>query len=419
MSHWLKHTTALLLMLIAQTSWATTEVEILHWWTSAGEVRAVNELKKAMANVGYQWVDSSVRGGGGETAMTVLKSRVLAANPPLAAQIKGKEIQEWAKLGFLSDLSSVSQEQNWSALLPPFVAKIMQHKGKFVAVPFNIHKVNWIWLNKDVFRKYNLPIPTSWVMLNEVATKLQAKGVTPIALSNQAWQQAIIFEIVALGIGGSEFYHKAFVENDIDTLESQKMIKVLKQFKRLSVYYDDEAQGRDWDAASEMVIEGRAAMQIMGDWAKGEFLAAGKVAGVDFTCIPAPGTEDSFIYNIDSFVMFDVQDSEKQKAQSALAKIIMTPDFQKAFNLRKGSIPVRNDVPLDQFDECAQLSHQSLEAAAKTGNLLPSYTQYMATTSDTGGAIYEVITAFFRDPSMTPETAAHRLVAVVKAAMGN
>ena len=54
-------------------------------------------------------------------------------------------------------------------------------------------------------------------------------------------------------------------------------------------YVDDNFSGRDWNLATAMVMNGEAAFQIMGDWAKGEFFAAGKVPGEDFLCASTPG----------------------------------------------------------------------------------------------------------------------------------
>jgi glucose/mannose transport system substrate-binding protein len=65
------------------------EVEVLHYWTSGGEAKSAAELKKIMQAKGHTWKDFAVAGGGGDNAMTVLKSRVVAGNPPSAAQIKG------------------------------------------------------------------------------------------------------------------------------------------------------------------------------------------------------------------------------------------------------------------------------------------------------------------------------------------
>ena len=45
---------------------------------------------------------------------------------------------------------------------------------------------------------------------------------------------------------------------------------------------------RDWNVTTNTVITGKALMHIHGDWMKGEWLAAGKVAGIDFGCIRSP-----------------------------------------------------------------------------------------------------------------------------------
>ena len=79
--------TALAVATAAATSLAfvnahAAEVEVLHLWTSGGEARAANVLKELMEAEGYGWEDFAVAGGGGETAMTVLKSRAMSGNPP-------------------------------------------------------------------------------------------------------------------------------------------------------------------------------------------------------------------------------------------------------------------------------------------------------------------------------------------------
>ena len=102
------------------------EVEVLHWWTSGGEKRAADTLQKLVEAKGHGWKDFAVAGGGGEAAMTVLKTRAVSGNPPAAAQIKGPDIQEWGGLGLLADLNGVAAEQQWDSLLPEQVANVMK-----------------------------------------------------------------------------------------------------------------------------------------------------------------------------------------------------------------------------------------------------------------------------------------------------
>ena len=104
------------------------------------------------------------------------------------------------------------------------------------------------------------------------------------------------------------------------------MIEVFDRMAKLRTYVDDNFSGRDWNLASAMVINNEAGMQMMGDWAKGEFLKAGKVPGVDFVCIRFPGTQGSVTFNSDQFAMFNVSCDEAKAAQAAMAKAIMAPD---------------------------------------------------------------------------------------------
>ncbi|WP_369601060.1 ABC transporter substrate-binding protein [Hahella sp. SMD15-11] len=399
----------------ATTAWAG-EVEVLHWWTSGGEAAAAKALQTMLEKEGHTWKDFAVAGGGGESAMTVLKSRAVSGNPPAAAQIKGLDIQEWASLGLLTNLDDVAKQNQWDAKLPKVVSDIMKYEGHYVAVPVNVHRVNWLWANPEVFRKAGVAIPTTWEDFPKAADAIQKAGFIPLAHGGQAWQDATLFEAVALGMGGADFYRKAFVEHDEATLGSQKMVEIFKTFKGLRKYIDKDAPGRDWNIATSMVINGKAAMQIMGDWAKGEFTAAGKKPGVDYVCLPAPDTTGMFTFNIDSFAMFKLDNAENEKAQKAMARLILSPEFQTVFNINKGSIPVTSGVSPKPFDSCAHASMDAFTASAATGKLVPSMAHGMATTSYIQGAIYDVVTNFFNDDMLSAEDAVKRLVKAVKAA---
>ena len=380
---------------VAGTSLAHAEpqAEVLHWWTSGGEAKSVAVLQKEFASRGGKWTDMPVAGGGGDAAMTALRARVLAGNAPTAVQLKGPAIQEWYEEGVLANISSVAEAQGWADVLPASIAGHMKCEGKWCAAPVNVHRIDWIWANAAVLAKNGISIPTSWDEFNAAAEKLQADGITPLAHGGQAWQDATVFEAVALGIGGPEFFQKAFVELDQATLKSDTMVKVFDQMRIMLGFVDSNFSGRDWNLATAMVMNGEAAFQIMGDWAKGEFLAAGKRPGIDFLCASTPG--DGFLYNVDSFAMFAVDGSEKKDGQLLLAELIVGKNFQKVFNMNKGSIPARVDVALDDFDPCAHTSAQDMATSNTGGSLLPSYAHGMALRGAQAGAITDVVTAHF------------------------
>jgi glucose/mannose transport system substrate-binding protein len=390
------------------------EVEVLHWWTSGGEAKAAAELKATMQKKGHTWKDFAVAGGGGDAAMTVLKSRVVSGNAPAAAQIKGPSIQEWAREGVLANMDGTAKAEKWDELLPKAIADGLKYKGNYVAAPVNVHRVNWLWANPEAFKKAGAKLPTTWDEFFVAAEALKKAGVIPIAHGGQNWQDFTTFESVALGVGGADFYKKALVQLDPATLKSPTMLKALETFKRVKGYTDKNANGRDWNLATAMVIKGEAGMQLMGDWAKGEFIAAGKVPGKDFTCTAAPGTASAFTYNVDSFALFALKDAAKQKAQQDLATAIMSPEFQEVFNLNKGSIPVRLNMNLAKFDDCAKASAADFVATAKTGALVPSIAHGMAVPSATEGAIKDVVTQFWNDDKMTAAAAMDKLAAAAR-----
>ena len=392
------------------------EIEVLHYWTSGGEAKSIAELKKMLEAKGHSWKDFAVAGGGGESAMTVLKSRVVSGNPPAAAQTKGPSIQEWGNEGVLADLDELAEKEGWDKLLPSVVSDVMKFEGKYVAVPVNVHRVNWMWSNPEVFKKAGATVPTTWDEFFVAADKIKAAGMTAVAHGGQPWQDATTFEAVVLGSAGAEFYTKAFVELDPEALNSDEMIKALETFRKIKQYTDAGAPGRDWNLATSMVIKGEAGMQFMGDWAKGEFTAAGKKPGVDYVCTAIPGTAKDYTFNIDSFILFDLDNKELEAGQNDLASTILSPEFQEVFNLNKGSIPVRPDLPMDKFDDCAKLSAKDFVASAENKTLLPSMAHGMSTFSATQGAIYDTVTEFYNDDKVTAKEAAEKMVKAVAAA---
>lgn len=390
------------------------EVEVLHYWTSGGEAKAAASLKATLQAKGDSWKDFAVAGGGGDSAMTVLKSRVVSGNAPAAAQIKGPSIQEWAHEGVLANIDDVAKAEKWDEALPKVVSDVMKYKGSYVAAPVNVHRVNWLWINPEAFKKAGAKLPTSWDEFFVAAEALKKAGLTPVAHGGQNWQDFTTFESVALGVGGVDFYKKALVQLDPTALSSPTMEKVLTTFKKVKDYTDKNAPGRDWNLATAMVIKGEAGMQLMGDWAKGEFVAAGKKPGKDFVCVAAPGTAAAYTFNIDSFAMFKLKGDDKIKAQKNLAAAIMSPEFQETFSLNKGSIPVRLNMKMDKFDDCAKSSGKDFVASAKSGGLVPSIAHGMAVPSATEGAIKDVVSQFWNSDKMSAKDAMTRIAQAAK-----
>jgi glucose/mannose transport system substrate-binding protein len=387
---------AAIVTLFATPAFAQQSVEVLHWWTSGGEAAALNVLKQTLEKQGVTWNDMPVAGGGGEAAMTAVRARVTAGNPPTAVQMLGFDILDWAKQGVLADMNDTAAKGNWDKVIPTAIQKFSKYNGKWIAAPVNVHSTNWVWANKDVLAKAGVTSePKSFDEFIADAEKVQKAGFIGIAHGGQPWQEATIFDGVAMSTGGIDYYKKAFIDLDQKTLTSATTLKVFQRMGQIRKLVDKDFSGRDWNVASGLVITGKAGFQIMGDWAKGEFLNAKKVPGKDFLCFRFPGTQGNVTFNTDQFVMFKLSDPNKTAAQAKMAADIEDPSFQSSFNVVKGSVPARTDVPDTAFDDCGKKAIKDLAEANKNNTLVGSMAHGHAVPASIKNAFYDVITRHF------------------------
>ncbi|WP_423394044.1 ABC transporter substrate-binding protein [Burkholderia sp. LMG 21824] len=396
------------LLIAGQVS--ATEVEVMHWWTSGSESAAVAQFKTKYESKGYQWKD--VAAGGGDNERILLKSRLLKGNPPAAAIIDTDVKQFDVDRSKLADLNQLAAQQHWDSVLPTIVQHYVKINGQYVAVPVNVHRQNVMWISVAAMKKIGASEPPkTWADWFVLADKAKAAGIMPLAAAEN-WTTTELFQQIAYGSLGADGYRKAFYEGNAEALQGSSMIKAFQTLRRIKPYTDKAASTRTWDAATHMVIEGKALSQAMGDWAKGEFLMAKQKPGQDFLCVPMPGTSTGFLFNVDAFMFFKVKDQDQQ-AQNALATTFMSKDGQEAFNKIKGSVPVRTDADMSQFDDCGKQSHADFLATAKSGTLTMAAEQLASPARVSGWE--DVVQAFWASDDMTPEQAAEKMAAVAKA----
>ncbi|RUL97710.1 ABC transporter substrate-binding protein [Rhizobium chutanense] len=388
------------------------EVQMLHWWTSGGEAAALNVLKQDLSKEGFAWKDVPVAGGGGDAAMTALKAMVAAGTYPTASQMLGYTVLDYAQAGVMGDLTETAKKEGWDKSVPAALQKFSVYDGKWVAAPVNVHSVNWLWINKAVMDKIGGSEPKSFDDLIALLDKAKAAGVIPLALGGQNWQEATMFDSIVLSTGGPEFYKKAFNDLDEASLKSDTMKKSFDNLAKIVKYVDPNFSGRDWNLATAMVIKGDALVQVMGDWAKGEFVAAKKTPDKDFLCYRFPGTDGSVIYNSDMFGMFNVPDDRKA-AQVALATATLSKSFQSAFNVVKGSVPARTDVPDTDFDACGKKGIADLKAANEGGTLFGSLAQGYGAPPAIANAYKDVVSKFVHGQIKSSDEAVTQLVQAI------
>ncbi len=205
---------------------AEGELDILHWWTSGGELEGIKLLRENVEAQGIQWVDAASAGGAGSNARTVFRSRISAGDPPAVMQALGTEVNEWAEEGVLGDLSAVAAEEGWLDVIPGPLQEFVNIDGKVVSVPAVWSQINWVYGNKELFDTHGVTPPTSWAELEAAAETFRAAGVLPIAHGGQPWQDTAVLDGILVSMDDPEFYRKIAVEQDEDALRSDQMKEV-------------------------------------------------------------------------------------------------------------------------------------------------------------------------------------------------
>jgi glucose/mannose transport system substrate-binding protein len=366
------------------------KANVIHWWTSGGESAAIRQFADAYNQAGGLWIDNAVAGA--DQARSTAINRIVGGDPPTAAQFNtSRQFHDLIDQGLLNNVDTVAAKENWDGTFPQSILDSIKVKGHYYAAPVDIHMQAWFFYSKPAFQKAGITgEPKTYDELLADLDKLKAVGLIPLAQGGQAWQEKITFDTVFADVGGADLYMKVYRDRDENAVKSEAFKKVLVAFKRLHAYVDPGSPGRNWNDATTLLISGKAGVQIMGDWAKGEFSAARQTPGKDFGCFPGFGPHSPYMVAGDVFVFPKSDKPDTMKAQTLLATVMTSPAAQIAFSAKKGSIPIRSDVDASSLDICAR---QGIDIMKDKSRQLPN--PEMLITPDIQGALQDVITNFW------------------------
>jgi glucose/mannose transport system substrate-binding protein len=384
--------------------------EVLHFWTSGGEQKAVSVLAEEFKKRGGVWIDTAIVGW--DSAQQTAMSRMQGGDPPGAMLwVVGTDVGNLAEKELLNNIDDIAARVNWTSFLPPLVVDAIRYNGHFVAGPVDLHGENWMWYSTKIYNELGLSPPASWSEFFQQADKIKNAGYIPLALGGQGWQEYMLFITVLIDQGGKDLYRKIFNDKDPVAARSDGMIQSLQTFAKLRQYVDQGSPGRNWNDATNLVATNKAAIQIMGDWAKGEFLAAGMAPDKEFGCRMAPGSDAAYIIAIDVFVFPKTQKESAIAGQKLLAEVLLDPDVQVRFNKAKGAVPVRQDLKDADLDACGKLA---MNVLAKAENQLPN--PQLAFSGKVYGAIEDAVSAFWNNPDADPGTTAEAIATALAGA---
>lgn len=387
-------------LVCASLSSAAEQLELLAYKSSDNDTQIWTEISGLLNGKGFSWNYQLVEGDVIKTE-DILKERVYKGVPPDAAIIKGQDIRRWASLGFLDDISSVADAQNWDDVLPDELEQGLKHNGKYVAAAMHVHRANWMWVNPEVLKAAGIETtPRTWSAFMKAAQELKSKGYTAVLTVNEPWQNTLIFESILAGTHGPGFYRQVMIDLDRRALRDDRIISVFEKLAQLRPYFRDQVSSRQ--VLIEEFAKKRVAFAFADDWVKGEFNRREWVAMEDYECAPIPESFTTYLYDVESIGLFGTRQPTKVSARLALAETVMSEAMQAEMNISRGSIPARTDISPWGFDRCSVRSMREFRSASKLDKILPSVALGMASTEQVRRRIYEALDAFMSSNTMTP-----------------
>jgi glucose/mannose transport system substrate-binding protein len=338
------------------------EVEVFTWWAEGSEKEGLDALVGVFEeqNPDYEFVNGAVAGGAGSDAKNVLASRLQTNDPPATFQAHaGAELTDYINQGQIEGLSAMYEDKGWNELFPEGLLERLQQDGEIYSVPSNIHRANVVWANPAVIEEAGLDPEATYDSLDDWITaleKVDAAGKIPLSVATD-WTQVHLLETVLLADLGAEAYNGLW-DGSTDWA-GPEVTEALDDYATLMEFTNSDRQSLDWPDATQLVIDGQAAFNVMGDWAEAAFATQDKELGTDYLAFPVPGTDGVFDFLADSFTM--PVNGPNPEGTEAWLDTVASAEGQEAFNKAKGSIPANLEANTDDFGDYQQQAIQSWE----------------------------------------------------------
>lgn len=331
-------------------------VEVFTWWASGSEKLGLDAMVEVFneQHPDIEFVNGAVAGGAGSAAKDLLQSRLQANDPPDTFQgHAGEELKDYIEAGQLEDVSDLYEEFGLTDVFPQDLIDLVTVDGAIYSIPSNIHRSNVVWANPTVLEEAGIDPSTPPASMDEWIDQLetvQDAGVTPLSVAT-TWTQVHLLETVLMSELGADAYIGLW-DGSTDW-EGAEVTSALETFETLMAFTNTDRDGLDWPEATQMVIDGSAAYNVMGDWA----VAAFEEQEAEYVHFPVPGSQDQFGFLADSFTL--PVGAPNPDGAKAWLETVGSLEGQTAFNKAKGSIPARTDADPAEFSEYQQTAIES------------------------------------------------------------
>jgi len=306
----------------------------------------IADFQKANPDVTVKWNNFDHEG-----YKSAIRNFLTADAPDVVAWYAGNRMAPFVKAGLFEDVTDVWTANGLDEQLKSS-APSMTIDGKKWGMPYTYYQ--WgIYYRKDIFAEQGITPPKTWAELLAASEKLKAAGVTPFTIGTKAlWPTGGWFDYLDLRVNGYEF-HMDLTAGKIPYTDP-RVKAVFEKWGELvkADYFIANHAAIDWQDAVPQLVQGKAAMYLMGNFAVATFKDGGlKEEQIGFLQFPeiTPGIPVAEEAPTDTFHIPSGA-KNKEDAKKFLA-YLASPAVQAKMNATLGQLPVNNtaEKPKDVF----------------------------------------------------------------------
>jgi len=306
----------------------------------------IADFQKANPDVTVKWNNFDHEG-----YKSAIRNFLTADAPDVDAWYAGNRMAPFVKAGLFEDVTDVWTANGLDEQLKSS-APSMTIDGKKWGMPYTYYQ--WgIYYRKDIFAEQGITPPKTWAELLAASEKLKAAGVTPFTIGTKAlWPTGGWFDYLDLRVNGYEF-HMDLTAGKIPYTDP-RVKAVFEKWGELvkADYFIANHAAIDWQDAVPQLVQGKAAMYLMGNFAVATFKDGGlKEEQIGFLQFPeiTPGIPVAEEAPTDTFHIPSGA-KNKEDAKKFLA-YLASPAVQAKMNATLGQLPVNNtaEKPKDVF----------------------------------------------------------------------
>lgn len=277
---------------------------------------------------------------------TSIRTYLASDNPPdVLTWFAGNRMRAFSSRGLAADITDVWKSNNWEKVYPKgFQALSKDASGKYVFVPVSYY---WwaVYYRKDIFNKLGLKEPKTWDEFLAVCKKLKDAGYTPIVnAAKETWPQGGWFDFLDMRVNGPAF-HKDLTDGKIPYTDA-RVKKVFTYWRQLvdNKYLLENPAAYTWQDAANLMIQGKGAMYLMGDFLRDQYPDDREAAELDFFRFPIIDPKVPIGEEAPTDGYFIPAKAKNMANAKAFLSFLGSKEVAEMAAQDIGRLPVRNDV---------------------------------------------------------------------------